>query len=94
MRNIIHKTKEINMSLHKDITSHPGELLLNCYIKPSGMNLTEVAKKLNTSPAQLSRLTKCKSAMSVDMAVKLEGLFKRTAKAWMISQVNYDLANH
>ncbi|AUR97046.1 DNA-binding domain protein [Vibrio phage 1.236.O._10N.261.52.C4] len=82
------------MALHKDITVHPGRLLLDCYIKPSGFNLTETAKKLDVSTAQLSRLTSCKSAMSVDMAKKLEGLFKRTAKAWMISQVNYDLANH
>ena len=82
------------MRLNKDIVVHPGTLLLDGYIKPSNMNLTEVAKRLEVSPAQLSRLTSCKSAMSVDMAVKLEGLFKRTAKAWMISQVNYDLANH
>lgn len=81
------------MTLHKDVITHPGELLLRAYIEPSGMNLTEVAKRLDVSPAQLSRLTNGKSSMSVDMAVKLEGLFKRTAKAWVISQVNYDLAN-
>lgn len=81
------------MSLHKEITVHPGALLLRAYIKPSGLNITETAKKLDVSPAQLSRLTSGKSSMSIDMAVKLEGLFKRKAKAWMISQVNYDLAN-
>lgn len=80
------------MALHEDITVHPGELLLRAYIKPSGLNITETAKKLGVSPAQLSRLTAGKSAMSIDMAVKLEGLFKRKAKAWMISQINYDLA--
>ena len=80
------------MSLHKDIIQHPGVILLNAYIEPSGMSLNQAAVKIGTSVASLSRLTTCKSSMSADMAVKLEKVFKRTAKSWMIAQVNYDLA--
>lgn len=81
------------MSLDKKIVVHPGELLLRAYIEPSGMSLSQVAEKIGTSVASLSRLTTCKSSMSAEMAIKLEGVFKRKAKSWLLAQVNYDLAN-
>lgn len=81
------------MTLHKEITIHPGVLLLDGYIKPSGLTLGETAKKLNMSTAQLSRLTTGKSSLTIDVAIMLEKVFKRTAKGWMVLQINYDLAN-
>lgn len=81
------------MSLNKEVIVHPGELLLSAYIKPSGMSLSEVALKAGVSTASLSRLTTCKSSMSAEMAIKMERVFKRKAKSWLLAQVNYDLAN-
>lgn len=70
---------------------HVGELLNNAYLKPSGMSLQELADKIGSSSASLSRLLSGKATLSYDMAVKLESVFKRKAYTWLNHQVRYEL---
>lgn len=71
---------------------HPGEFLKLTYMEPDAITVTELASKLNVSKASVSRLITGKSNMSTDMAIKLESIFKRKAKSWLLMQVNYDLS--
>ena len=70
---------------------HVGSLLKDGYMEPSGMSLKELADKIDSTPASLSRLLSGKATLSYDMAIKLEGVFGRKAYTWLTHQVRYEL---
>ena len=70
---------------------HPGEFILEVYIKPYHLSLRQVARKLNVSPSTLSRLIKGQSAMTPEMALRLSKTLGRTPESWLTMQNNYNL---
>lgn len=70
---------------------HPGEFILEVYIKPYSLSLRQVARKLKVSPSTLSRLIKGQSAMTPDMALRLSKTLGRTPESWLTMQNNYNL---
>lgn len=68
-----------------------GSILKEQYFKPSGLSITELAYQCNTSAASLSRVMNDKAELTVELAMKLEKVFKRKAETWLIHQVKYSL---
>ena len=80
------------MAMHQP--SHPGEVLKQLVIEPLDLSLTDVAEHLNISRKTLSRIVNTKSAISPEMAVRLELVFhKPSAEHWLRLQNAYDLWN-
>lgn len=50
---------------------HPGEILLELYIKPLGLTITEVAKGLGVSRPTLSELVNGHRGVTLEMAQRL-----------------------
>lgn len=71
---------------------HPGEFLLNGYMEPLELSITELADKLDVSQSTLSRLVNKKSELSYDMAIKISYVLGRTPESWMNIQTSYSLA--
>ena len=71
--------------------NHPGDLIRDC-LGGLGVNVTEGAKALGVSRAALSRVLNRRSAVSAEMAVRLEKAIGSTAGFWLRLQLNYDLA--
>lgn len=71
---------------------HPGELLREDVVAELGLSVTEVASRLGMSRVAFSRVLNGKSAVSPDLAIRLERAGVSTARAWMAMQANYDLA--
>jgi addiction module HigA family antidote len=71
--------------------SHPGQLI-KADLDELGVSIAEAAGVLGITRQQLYRVTKGESAISPDMALRLEKAIGSTADFWLRLQMNYDLA--
>ncbi len=72
--------------------AHPGEILKSELTEGYGLTVEEAAKNLGVARATLSRVFNKRTALSVDLAYRLELAGVGTAKFWLDVQTNYDLA--
>ncbi len=70
---------------------HPGHHVKE---KLDGLGLTvaQAAEGLGVTRQQLYKVINCQSAISPEMAVRLEKAIGSTAEAWLAMQAAYDLA--
>ncbi|MBZ0089565.1 MAG: HigA family addiction module antidote protein [Thermoanaerobaculia bacterium] len=77
------------MAMHNP--PHPGEFLAAVYLEPNGLSGRELAAKLGVAASTLSRILKGTSAVSPEMALRLEKALGRSAESWLALQSNHDL---
>ncbi|OGP82371.1 MAG: addiction module antidote protein, HigA family [Deltaproteobacteria bacterium RBG_13_65_10] len=70
---------------------HPGEILLEEFLKPAGVTQMAFAKKLGWTRARLNELIKGKRGITADAALDLAKALGTSAKLWMNLQATYDL---
>ena len=70
---------------------HPGEILLEEFIKPSGMTQTALAKQLGWTRTRLNELIRGKRGVTAEAALDLAKVLGTSAKIWMNFQASYDL---
>jgi len=70
---------------------HPGEMIGDS-IEEMGVSIVEAAKGLGVTRQQLHNVIAGRSAISPEMAFRLEKALGSTADAWLRMQANYDLA--
>ena len=71
--------------------SHPGRLI-KADLEELGLSVAEAAKGLDVTRQQLYRVINCESAISPDMAIRLEKAVGGDAGLWLRMQASYDLA--
>lgn len=80
------------MSLPKErIATHPGEVLLEEYIKPLRLTQATLAKELGISTNRLNELVRGKRGISADTALRLARRFDTSPEFWMNLQSAYEL---
>jgi addiction module HigA family antidote len=71
---------------------HPGSILKEDVLPELGIGVTEAAAQLGVSRVALSRVVNGRSAISADMAIRLEVWMNGpTAESWVRMQAEYDL---
>ncbi len=70
---------------------HPGEILLEDFIRPYGMTQTEVAQRLGISYPRLNEIVHGKRGITPDTALRLERLSGASAAFWLNGQRDCDL---
>ncbi len=70
---------------------HPGIILLEDWIKPLNLSITEFALKIGTSRKNLSEIVNSKCGISPEMALKLSKALGTSAELWLNLQQAYDL---
>jgi antitoxin HigA-1 len=70
---------------------HPGEILLEDYIKEYQLTISETAQGLGIARANLSAIVNGRAGISVEMSVKLAEAFGNTPQFWLNLQKNYEL---
>jgi addiction module HigA family antidote len=70
---------------------HPGEILLEDYIKPMGVSVRAVSLALHVPYSRLSEITKGARGVTADTALRLERYFGSDAQGWLNLQSAYDL---
>ena len=71
---------------------HPGVVVLQECIGPSGLNITQAAEALGVTRNTLSELVNARRGISPEMAVRLSKVFGGTEQGWLVQQAQYDLA--
>jgi addiction module HigA family antidote len=72
--------------------SHPGEILKELVIEPTGVTITNISEHLNISRKTLSKVLNGRGAITPEMALRLELAFKKpSADHWLRLQNAYDL---
>jgi addiction module HigA family antidote len=79
------------MSVMKN-PAHPGALIRDD-IEELGLSIAEAAAGLGVTRQQLYRVIRGQSAVSPEMAVRLERALGGPADTWLRMQANYDLAH-
>jgi addiction module HigA family antidote len=72
---------------------HPGLVVLQECIEPSGLTITRAAQALGVTRNTLSELANGKRGISPEMAVRLSKVFGGSAESWLVQQAQYDLAH-
>jgi antitoxin HigA-1 len=70
---------------------HPGEILLEDFLKPLGISRYRLAKALGVPPQRIHDLVHGRRAMTADTALRLARYFAMEAQFWMNLQTRYDL---
>lgn len=71
--------------------AHPGRLI-KADLEELGLSVAEAAEGLGVTRQQLYRVINCESAISPDMAIRLEKAVGGDAGLWLRMQASYDLA--
>jgi addiction module HigA family antidote len=70
---------------------HPGEVLLEDFMKPLGLTQYRLAHDIGVTPIRISQIVHGQRAISVDTAMRLARYFGTSAEVWLRMQVQYDL---
>ena len=71
---------------------HPGVVVLDECIEPTGLTITDAAAALGVTRNTLSELVNGKRGISPEMAVRISQVFGGTEEGWLAQQAQYDLA--
>ena len=70
---------------------HPGEILLEEFLRPMGISQYRLAKDISVSQRRISEITQGKRAITADTALRLGRFFGMEAQLWLNLQSRYDL---
>lgn len=70
---------------------HPGEILLEDFMKPLGLSQYRLAHDIGVTPIRISQIVKGQRSVTVDTAMRLARYFGTSAAVWLRLQVRYDL---
>ena len=70
---------------------HPGEILLEDFMKPLGLSQYRLAKDIGVTPIRISQIINGQRAITVDTALRLAQYFSTSALVWLRLQMRYDL---
>ena len=70
---------------------HPGEILLEEFIKPMGLSLASVSRATGIPASRLTEITKCRRSISAETALRLSKFFGTSAAFWVGLQSEHDL---
>ena len=71
--------------------THPGEILLEEFLKPKQMTQVQLAKLMKVPIQRINTLICGKRGVSPETAILLSRIFDTTPAFWMNAQVSYDL---
>jgi len=70
---------------------HPGEVLLEDFMKPLGLSQYRLAKDIGVTPIRISQIVNGQRSITVDTALRLARYFGTSAAVWLRLQLRYDL---
>jgi antitoxin HigA-1 len=70
---------------------HPGEILLEEFMKPLELSQNALARNLGVDPRTVNQIVNGKRGITAIMALRLARYFRMTPGFWMNLQARYDL---
>ena len=70
---------------------HPGEILLEDFMKPMGITARQLASDIDVSPSRISEIVHGTRPISADTALRFGIFFSMEPRFWMNLQSEYDM---
>ena len=70
---------------------HPGEILMEEFLKPMGISQYRLAKDISVPPRRINEIVHGKRAVSADTALRLGRFFGISPQFWLNLQTRFDL---
>ena len=70
---------------------HPGEVLLEEFLKPMGISQNHLAMEIRVPARRINEIVLGKRRITADTALRLAQYFGTSAKFWLGLQMDYDL---
>ncbi len=70
---------------------HPGVVLLEQFLKPSGLSQNALARDIGVPPRRINEIILGKRGITADTALRLAKHFGNSARYWMGLQTDFDL---
>jgi len=70
---------------------HPGEILIEEYLKPMGISQYRLAKDINVDPRRINEIIHGHRSISADTALRLARYFGTSERFWLNLQSRCDL---
>jgi addiction module HigA family antidote len=70
---------------------HPGEILLEEFIRPMDLSLAAVSRATGIPASRLTEITKCRRSITAETALRVAKFFGTTPGFWVGLQAEHDL---
>lgn len=70
---------------------HPGEILLEEFLRPMGISQNRIALDIRVPPRRINEIVHGKRRITADTALRLGRYFGMSAQFWLGLQMDYDL---
>jgi addiction module HigA family antidote len=70
---------------------HPGEILLEEFLKPHAVSQYRLAKEISVPPRRINEIVLGKRSVTADTALRLARFFGTTEQFWLNLQTRHDL---
>src|SRR2546421_7117117 len=71
---------------------HPGEILLEEFLRPLGISQYRLAKDVSVPPRRINQIVKGTRAITADTALRLARYFGTSERFWLNLQTHFELA--
>jgi addiction module HigA family antidote len=79
------------MSKKKMLPLHPGEILLEEFLKPMGLSQNRLALDIRVPARRINEIVLGKRRITADTALRLARYFKMSPQFWLGLQIDFDL---
>jgi antitoxin HigA-1 len=70
---------------------HPGEILLEEFLRPMGISQYRLARSISVPPRRINEIVHGKRNMTADTALRLSCFFGTSERFWLNLQLSHDL---
>lgn len=92
LRSLIIIEGGFDMKIKKMAPIHPGEVLIEDFLKPMSISQYRLAKDIHVPARRINEIVKGLRAITADTALRLGRFFGVSAQYWLNLQAHYDLA--
>ena len=82
---------ELAVTKKKLAPVHPGEVLLEEFLRPMGLSQSRLALSIGVHPRRVNEIVLGKRGITADTALRLAKFFGTSAKFWLGLQMDHDL---
>ena len=79
------------MTQKKTPPIHPGEILLEEFLKPMEISQYRLAKDISVDPRRINEIVHGKRSITADTALRLSRFFGTSERFWLNLQMRFDL---
>lgn len=79
------------MPISKHSPVHPGDILLEEFLKPLAVSQYRLAKDISVPPRRINEIVRGLRTISADTALRLARFFGTSDRFWLNLQTRYDL---